>query len=163
MRTGGCRDSCARHCEVCVRLKFDDLPKEVVHEAKRAVLDALGCGIGGYPSKASKIIQSLSKELGGPKESTIIGSGARTSCLNAILANGVMVRYLDFNDTYFITEGIHVLGGHPSDLIPAVLALGEREKSKGQDVITAIVVGYELSARFIDASVVPLRRSLPWI
>ena len=131
-------------------LTFDELPKEVVHEAKRAVLDALGCAIGAYLGEACKIIRNLSLELGGPKESTIIGSGLRTSCFNAILANGVMVRYLDFNDTYLIPVGTHVSGGHPSEIIPGALALGEREHSKGRDVINAIVIGYELSAKFID-------------
>jgi 2-methylcitrate dehydratase len=136
-------------------LKFGDLPKEVVHEAKRAVLDTIGCAIGGYSGKASQIIQKLSKELGGPKESTIIGSGIRTSCLNAILANGVMVRYLDFNDTYLIPVGNLVLGNHPSEVIPTTIALGEREHLNGRDVINGIVMGYELSARFNDCAVTP--------
>ena len=136
-------------------MSFDDLPEEVVHEAKRAVLDTIGCAIGGYPSKASQIVQNLSKELGGPKESTIIGSGLRTSCLNAILSNGVMVRYLDFNDTYLIPVGNLVLGNHPSEVIPTTFALGEREHINGKDVINTIVIGYELSARFNDCAVTP--------
>jgi 2-methylcitrate dehydratase len=136
-------------------VRFEELPKEVVHEAKRAVLDALGCAIGAYSGDASTIIQRLVKELGGPKEATVIGSGLRTSCLNAILANGVMVRYLDFNDTYLMTVGPLTTGCHPSEIIPAALALGEREHSKGRDVITAIVIGYEISARFMQAMVAP--------
>ena len=136
-------------------VKFKDLPKEVVHEAKRAVLDILGCAIGAYSGDASKIIQGLIKELGGAKESTVIGSGLRTSCFNAILANGVMVRFLDFNDTYLLTVGPLTTGCHPSEIIPAALALGEREHSKGWDVITAIVIGYEISARFLLATVTP--------
>lgn len=138
-----------------LRLTFDDLPKEVVHEAKRAIIDTIGCAIGGYSSEASKIIQNLSKELGGPQESTIIGSGFKTSCLNAILANGVMVRYLDFNDTYLIPVGNLVLGNHPSEVIPTTFALGEREHTNGKDLINAIVIGYELSARFNDCAVTP--------
>jgi 2-methylcitrate dehydratase len=136
-------------------LNFSDLPAEVVHEAKRATLDTLACAIGGYPSQPSKILQDLARELGGPKESTVVGSGLRTSCLNAVLANGVMVRYLDFNDTYLFPVGSLTTGGHPGELIPAALALGERECSKGQDVINAIVLGYELSARFTECAVSP--------
>ncbi len=118
------------------RLTFDDLPEEVVHEAKRAVLDTLGCAIGGYPSEASKIIQDLIKDLGGAEESTVFGSGLKTSCLNAILANGIMVRFLDFNDTYIVPVGDELSGGHPSEIIPAALALGEREHTSGRNVIT---------------------------
>ena len=136
-------------------LSFDALPSEVVHEAKRAVLDSLGCAIGAYPGEACRIIRDLVQDLGGPKESMIIGSGLKTSCLNAILANGVMLRYLDFNDTYAIHLGIHMTGGHPSEVIPAALALGEREHSKGRDVINAIVIGYELSARLMHCLVSP--------
>ena len=146
-----------------LKLKFEDLPQEVIHEAKRALLDALGCAVGGYPSLASKIMQEVTKELGGPKEATVIGSGLRTSSLNAILANGVMVRYLDFNDTYQIPVGNTVLGNHPSDMIAAILAVAEREKSKGQDVITAMVLGYELSARFNDCMITPSNVEAPTI
>ena len=122
-----------------LELSYDALPTEVVHEAKKVVLDALGCAIGAYPSETSRVIQNIIKELGGPKESTVIGSGLRTSCLNALLANGGMVRYLDFNDGYLILVGSQTTGSHPSDMIPTILALGEREHSKGRDVINAIV------------------------
>lgn len=138
-----------------LRLSYDDLPGSVVHEVKRALLDTLGCAIGAYPSKTSQIIRNLIRELGGPKESTVIGSGLQTSCLNALLANGVMVRYLDFNDTYQTLAGKDISGGHPSEVIPTVLALGERNKCSGAEIIAAIVLGYELSARFIDCSVNP--------
>jgi 2-methylcitrate dehydratase len=138
-----------------LRLNFEDLPKEVVHEAKRVLLDGLGCAIGAYPSETSKIIRNLMHELRGPKESTVIGSGEKTSCLNALLANGVMFRYLDFNNAYKIVVGNTILGGHPSDIIPTALALGERQHSNGREVITAIVIGYELSARFLHAMVTP--------
>ncbi len=131
-------------------IAFDDLPKEVVHEAKRAVLDTLGCAIGGYSGESCKIIRNLVQELDGPKESTVIGSGLKTSCFNAMLANGIAVRYLDFNDAYLNSVGTRMTGGHPSEVIPGALALGEREHSKGRDVINAIVIGYELSARFLD-------------
>lgn len=136
-------------------LKFDQLPGEVVHEAKKVLLDALGCAIGAYSSETSQIMQNLVRELDGPKESTVIGSGMRTSCLNALLANGVMVRYLDFNDGYLIIVGPRTTGSHPSDMIPSILALGERQHSNGRDVVEAIVTSYELSARFMEAFVNP--------
>jgi 2-methylcitrate dehydratase len=85
-------------------LTFQDLPPDVVHQTKRVVLDTLGCAIGGYASEASRVIQELIKELGHPEEATVFGSGMKTSCLNAVLANGAMVRYLDYNDTAFIIQ-----------------------------------------------------------
>lgn len=130
---------------------FDQLPPEVIHEAKRAILDMLGCAIGAYHAKPSQIMCELANDIGGKPESTLIGSGVRTSCLNAILANGVMVRYLDFNDTYLIPVGDQVLGHHPGELIPAVIALAERQGTSGMEVLRTIVLGYELSARFNDS------------
>lgn len=142
-----------------VKLSFDpvfrNLPAETLHEAKRTILDMVGCAIGGYSGTASGIMRDLAAELGGPAEATIIGSGEKTSCLNAVLANGVMVRYLDFNDTYLIPVGSDVLGHHPGELIPAVLALAEREGLSGEQVLRTIVMGFELSARFNDACALP--------
>ena len=105
--------------------RFEDIPLDVIHQTKRMVLDTLGCAIGGYESEASRTIQEFIKEAGHPAESTVFGSGIRTSCLNAALANGAMVRYLDYNDTAFILQGeTYRTGYHPSEVIPPVLALG---------------------------------------
>jgi len=135
-------------------LTFKDLPADVIHQTKRVVLDTLGCAIGGYPSDASQIIQEVIKESGHREEATVFGSGLKTSCLNAALANGAMVRYLDYNDTAFIIQGeTYRTGYHPSEVIPAILALGERERLPGKDVMTAINVGYDLSLAFLEGVV----------
>ncbi|MBI2859504.1 MAG: MmgE/PrpD family protein [Chloroflexi bacterium] len=131
-------------------LSFKELPPEVVHQAKRCVLDSIACAFGGYGGESSRIIQGAIEELGGPDEATIIGSGKRTSCLNAALANGLMVRYLDYNDFYRKPQKKMKPGAHPSEVIPPTLALAERQKSNGQDVVVAVVLGYELANRFMD-------------
>jgi len=146
-----------------ISVTFQELPPNVVHQTKRLVLDTLGCAVGGYPSEVSRITQELIKESGGPEEATVIGSGIKTSCLNATLANGAMVRYLDYNDTtYFTREGLSRLGYHPSEIIPPILALGERQHLSGKEVITAIVVGYDLSLRFLDGIVGPQMEDTGW-
>jgi 2-methylcitrate dehydratase len=130
---------------------FTDIPSDVVHQTKRLVLDTLGCAIGGYGSEASRILQSYIRETGHPGESTVFGSGIRTSCVNAALANGAMVRYLDYNDTAFILQGdTYRTGYHPSEVIPPILALCERQKASGRDVIAAINLGYDLSLAFLE-------------
>jgi len=135
-------------------LTFQDLPKDVIHQTKRVVLDTLGCAIGGYESEASQVIQEVVKELGHPGEATVFGSGLRTSCLNAALANGAMVRYLDYNDTAFIIQGeTYRTGYHPSEVIPAILALGEQQHLSGKEAMTAINVGYDLSLAFLEGVV----------
>ena len=144
-------------------LTFQDLPADVIHQTKRVVLDTLGCAIGGYDSEATRAIQELIKELGHPGEATVFGSGSRTSCLNAAFANGAMVRYLDYNDTAFIIQGdTYRTGYHPSEVIPPILALGERQHLSGKDVVTPIVLGYDLSLAFLEGVVGPGMEKRGW-
>lgn len=144
-------------------LTFQDLPPDVIHQTERVVLDTLGCAIGGYASESSQGIQEYIKEAAYPEEATIFGSGLRTSCLNTALANGAMVRYLDYNDTAFILQGeIYRTGYHPSEVIPAILALAERQHLSGSDVITAIVMGYDLSLSFLEGVVGPGMEKKGW-
>jgi 2-methylcitrate dehydratase len=130
---------------------FADIPPDVVQQTKRLTLDTLGCAIGGYGSDASRILQSYVRDSGHGGEATVFGSGIRTSCLNAALVNGAMVRYLDYNDTAFILQGeTYRTGYHPSEVIPPILALCERQHASGKDVITAINLGYDLSLAFLE-------------
>ncbi|MFH1030967.1 MAG: MmgE/PrpD family protein [Chloroflexota bacterium] len=137
-------------------LTFSDLSAEVVREVKRSVLDMFACAIGGCASDSGNIARDVMVGIGGREESTVIGSKIKLPCANAALANGVMVRYLDYNDTFSATRGDTITGFHPNELIPAALAVGERQNSSGKNVITAIALGYELAGRFIFAENNPL-------
>jgi 2-methylcitrate dehydratase len=127
-------------------LTFDELPAEVVHQAKRLLIDTLGCAIGGYPSAPSKIARALAQMVSSHQPATVLGSGQQTSLELATFANGVMIRYLDFNDGYTAKES-----GHPSDAIAAVLSPAEVAHGDGKAVITAMVLAYEVFCRFCDA------------
>jgi len=121
-------------------LTYEMLPQEVIHQAKRCLLDALGCAIGAYEAPGRAICETMVKEeLGGPEEATVFCSGLRTSVLNATLINSFLVRFLDANDL----GG----GGHNSDAISAIIAVSEREKISGREFLTSLVVSYELGAR----------------
>ena len=133
-------------------LAFKALPADVVHQAKRLLVDTLGCAIGGYPSGPSKIARALAEQVSSCQPATILGSGQQTSLDLATFANGVMIRYLDFNDGYTSQES-----GHPSDAIAAVLSPAEIVHGDGQSVITAIVLAYEVFCRFCDAASVRRR------
>jgi len=138
---------------------YENLPPEVIHAAKRALLDTLGCAVGGFNSEASQIYQSLTKEMGESSDATVIGSGARADCLNAAMANGIMVRYLDYMDQISIPVGKWYVFSHPSEVIPSILAVSEWQHLSGKEVLTAIVLGYELLARFSEAtSIIPMSK-----
>jgi 2-methylcitrate dehydratase len=131
---------------------FTDLSSEEIHAAKRSILDTLACGIGGYGGDSSGIVRGLIAELGGPEESTVIGDGIKVPCANAAFANGAMVRYLDYNDTYIrITEKFFT-GWHPNELIPAALAVAERQHSNGKELITAVALANDIVGRFVDSA-----------
>ncbi len=132
--------------EFAVKLNYDDLPSGVVDHAKRLVLDTLGCALSGYLREPCKIVRDTLIDIGGTPECTIIGSGTKTSCPNATLVNGMMAKYMCFNDTYWGKVGV----GHPSDNIATALAVGERQHANGREVINAIVLAYECNQRFAD-------------
>jgi 2-methylcitrate dehydratase len=97
-------------------LQFANLTPAVVHECKRRLIDALGCGLAAFDADAVRIARELALRAEGVGGATVLGTGRRTLPELAAFANAVMVRYLDGNDCY--PGG----GGHPSDAIPAVLA-----------------------------------------
>ena len=133
-------------CDYTRSLAFGDLPTEVVRQAKRLLVDTLGCAIGGYASEPSKIARALADTISSRQPATVLGSGQQTSLDLATFANGVMIRYLDFNDGYTSKES-----GHPSDAIAAVLSPAEIVHGDGKSVITATVLAYEVFCRLCDA------------
>ena len=114
-------------------------------KTKRVIIDTLGCAPGGYSSEPSKIARSLA-EVTCAHPATVIGSGQKTTPDLATFANGVMIRYLDYNDIVMSKYG----GGHHSDDIAAVLSPAEVAQGSGQDVITATVLAYEVNSHFPD-------------
>jgi 2-methylcitrate dehydratase len=127
-------------------LRFDDLPPDVVHQAKRLLIDTLGCAIGGFDGEPSVVARALAGTVTAREPATVLGSGQETSPDLATFANGVMIRYLDFNDGYTSRES-----GHPSDAIAAVLSPAEIVRGDGRSVITATVLAYEAFCRLADA------------
>ena len=127
-----------RLSQYAAQLQYDDLPPEVVHQAKRVLLDSLGCGLGAFTSDPVKIAREMASVVSGGPMSTILGTTTRTTPDLAAFTNGLMVRYLDFNDA--------AIGGHASDNFAAVLAAAEAHGASGQDLITGCVLAYEVQA-----------------
>ncbi|MSQ51030.1 MAG: MmgE/PrpD family protein [Betaproteobacteria bacterium] len=132
-------------------LGYAALPAEIQHESKRALVDAIGCAIGGYGCDAHLIAQRVLNKLGGAVEATVIGAGVKTSVMNAAVLNGIMLRYLDYNDVYVVPVGKMVAGGHLGEVIPGALAVAEHRHIAGKEFLATIVAGYELSARMLHA------------
>jgi len=131
--------------DYAARLRYEDLPAPVVHQAKRMIVDTLGCALGGYESEPGRIARGMAEMVTSTQPATILCSGQLTSLDLAVFANGVMIRYLDFNDGYTGKEA-----GHPSDSIAALLSSGEVGKASGRELITATVISYEVFCRMCD-------------
>jgi 2-methylcitrate dehydratase len=132
------------------RLTYEDLSAEAVHQVKRTLIDTLGCGIGAFDDEPPSIARRIAARVQGNPPARIIGTSQTTSTDLAGFANTVLVRYLDCNDAY-AARGT----GHPSDMIPGVLAVAGGHRANGRAVITAITAAYEAFCRLADQ--LPLR------
>ncbi|WP_101910314.1 MmgE/PrpD family protein [Marasmitruncus massiliensis] len=123
-------------------LKFEDLPERVVNNSKMFILDLLGNIIASRHIESSEIVLETAKDLGGTPTSTAVGCNYKTSAQMAALINGTFGHAFDMDDDH--RYGIQ----HPSVVVfPAVLALAERFKKSGKDVITAFAYGSEITIR----------------
>lgn len=138
-------DLASRMSDWAVKVQFEELPREVVHEVKRRVLDSLGCAFGSFRAEPCEIARRVAGRLSAEPGSTILGTGHRAPPDWAAFANGCLVRYLDYNDTYLSKEP-----AHPSDNITAAMAVAESVKANGQELIAAIALAYEVQCRFCD-------------
>ncbi|MCH7732639.1 MAG: MmgE/PrpD family protein [Candidatus Marinimicrobia bacterium] len=135
-----------------IGLSYSDLPEEVIHEVKRYLYDSIGCAYGGYHTKDVNIIRDIYSGMAGSEEATVIGFGDKLPAVNITLINSLMIRALDFNDIYWKEDP-----SHPSDLIPAALAVGELVNASMKDVIVAIVLAYEFEQRLCEFAVPGVR------
>ncbi|MBI2089073.1 MAG: MmgE/PrpD family protein [Deltaproteobacteria bacterium] len=130
-----------RLADFVVETQYEDLPLGVVHEAKRVLVDSIGCGVAGMTAEKGRLSAALARRLGGPPESSILGTRDRVSCAAAAFANGELINALDFDAV--LEPAIHV----SPFVLPPALALGESKGASGRDLIVASVLGHELSAR----------------
>ena len=133
--------------EFAAGLRFEDLSAEAVYQAKRFLLDSMGCALGGYQQNDVLIALQVLGEIAGKGKATVIGSGQRMDAVSATLANALMVRCMDYNDIYWKQDPCH-----PSDIFPAAIAACERADSDGRELIVGLVLGHEFEMRLCEAA-----------
>ncbi len=127
------------------RLTYEDLSREAVRHVKRTLIDTLGCGVGAFNSEPACIARHMASRVQGNPGARILCTSHETSTDLAAFANTVLIRYLDCNDAYAARAS-----GHPSDMIPGVLAEAGGHRTNGRGVITAIAAAYEVFCRLAD-------------
>jgi len=137
----------ARMAEWAAGLTYESISPEAVHEARRYLLDSFGCALGGYQQHDVKIALEVLGETAGRGPATVIGTGESVDAVSASLLNALMVRVMDYNDIYWKQDP-----SHPSDIIPAAMACGERAGGNGRDLIVGIVLGHEFEMRLCEVA-----------
>src|SRR5438094_8563922 len=128
-----------------VTSSWSDLSVSARDALKVRLLDSLGCALGALDAPPVKAVRAELHEFGGRPLCALIGGG-RTAPDRAALYNGALVRYLDFNDSYFAPGETC----HPSDNLAPVLAAAEYADASGRELLTALAVAYQVQCRLSD-------------
>lgn len=128
--------------EFVVRLRPEDLPGEVIADARWRMLDTVGVALAGSRMDYAAIVRDVIGDMGGREEATSIGFGLRLPVTAAGFVNAGLAHGPDYDDTHSVAM-VHI-----SCLsVPAALAMGERTKASGAEVLTALVAGAEVGLR----------------
>jgi 2-methylcitrate dehydratase len=131
--------------EFAAGVKFEHLSKEAIVEAKRYLLDSIGCALGGLRSHDCQIALKVLSRLAGPGKSQVLGDGRAMDPVSATLMNALLIRVLDFNDIYWKADP-----SHPSDIIPVALAACQDLGLDGRELLVGIALCYEMEMRLCE-------------
>lgn len=125
---------------------FDDVPANVRHEARRALLNWLGCAIGGSHAAAVDLMLNALSEFAGPTQATVINRKRQLDLPSTAIVNAISSSVLDFDDTHLRT----VI--HPSvPVAAAAVALAEHVSATGAELMHAFILGVETECRIGNA------------
>jgi 2-methylcitrate dehydratase PrpD len=129
-----------------VEARSRNLPADVAREAKHRILDTLAAMVSGARLKPGEMAIRYARAQGGVAEATVVATDLRTTAVNAALANGMFAHADETDDFEPVTKA------HPgSAVVPAALAMAEREGSSGLALLHAVALGYDLCCRFLLA------------
>jgi 2-methylcitrate dehydratase PrpD len=134
----------ARLAQFCVDTRFEDLPAELVEQAKRHILDTFGAALAGAGSDVAKQARQVFK---GEAGSTLVwGTGQRVGAAQAAMLNGIAAHALELDDT----GGCDHSGAVVLPAVMAALSMSTKPVD-GRELITAVVIGYEIGRRVLEA------------
>jgi 2-methylcitrate dehydratase len=142
--------------EWAAEVRYEDLTPPVVNEAKRYLMDSVGCALGGAQQHDVELARNVMNEIAGSGPSTVMVTGEKMDPVSASLLNALMIRVMDYNDIYWKQDPTH-----PTDIIPAAMAAAERAGGSGRDLILGIVLGHEIEQRLAEVSF-PGIREIGW-
>ncbi|MEO8679036.1 MAG: MmgE/PrpD family protein, partial [Vicinamibacterales bacterium] len=150
------QDVTRRLAQYVVTGQYDDLPAPVRNEARRTLLNYVGCAVGGSRHETLDAAVSALAPFFGPPQASVLGRRERVDVLHASLLNGISSHVFDFDDTHLKTV-IHPAG----PVVSALLALSEYRPVPGPDFLAAMVLGIEVECR-IGNAVYPAHYDRGW-
>src|SRR5437867_10564300 len=142
-----------RFADFVESFSYEQIPAPVLDRAKEVILDGIGALLSATSERydIGNVLRRVVNETGGAPESQVFGTTLRTNCTTAALVNGTLGYYCDIESHHpgAIMHAIAVVG-------PAALAVGERQRSSGREVSTAIAVGIDVACRVSYALSAPV-------
>jgi len=131
-----------------VETLYEHIPREAIHEARRAILDGIGVSLGGVDDPSAGILMNYCRSIGGNKQAQVWGRPERLPAEFAALVNGQQAHILDFDDTFMPPEtNFHAT----APLLPALLAVAEQRHLSGKAILRSFVLGFDAAARLAHA------------
>lgn len=128
--------------EFASRVRFEDIPSEVLDRARIHILDGLGLAVASTTFPFAAPTLAAVRELGGGAGTSVIGQSFRAAPRDAAMANGVLIHGLDYDDTH-----LQAIVHPTAAVLPAVLAVAEDRGLSGQEALTAFCIGMEVCIR----------------
>ena len=129
-----------------VESREQSLPPDVGQAAKHRILDSIGAIVSGARLRPGELAIRYVRSQGGTLESSVLATDLKTSAVNAALVNGMFGHADETDDFEPVTKA------HPGcSVVPAALAMAEKEGSSGEEMLRAVVLGYDLCCRFLLA------------
>lgn len=128
-------------------LNYESLSDEAIHAAKVSIIDTLGALVAGFDGEPCRIARALAGSMLQASGATILGTGTRTTPDMAAFVNATTARFPELTDTYHWPGSAY---GHPSDVVMPLLSVAEHGQASGRDLVTAVVLAYEVFCRFSD-------------
>src|ERR1700742_4067452 len=136
--------------------RWDDIPRDVRHQAKRSLVNLFAVALAGCRTEPVEIAFASLREFSGGRQATIVGRTESIDALSAAFLNAAGANVHDFCDTHLRT----VI--HPTaPVAPALLALAELRRVSGPELLLAFILGNEIQAR-IGLAISPQHYDKGW-
>ncbi|WEX08052.1 MmgE/PrpD family protein [Chelativorans sp. AA-79] len=127
--------------------RFEDLPEDVVAEARRAIVNIVGCAMGGAPEEGTDIAIATFSPFFGKPTAAIVGRREKADPLHAALMNGITSHFHDYDDT---TPKNYIHASSP--VASALFAYASANPVSGRDFLHAFILGFEVTSRVGNAT-----------